>query len=382
MSTILAPPSHRRSCSTCATAKRRCDLRLPQCSRCLSRATDCSYANEPLSSPSRPYARGSSPSSITSGDGCKTSLDLPSNDILSDVDFASFLIPEIVDQWSLSTMSGLTTPMNLPATHVVGAHNEDSMAYLVTNVRRYPATFVFQGRTPFIHSRLYHGGLPKMMQDSFAICAVYLAMNETNKFAVFHIMAAKVAEMIHESNEEFWSIADNLAGVQALILVHIIQLFDGDIRQRALAEQNEAILLRWTDQLHMRTKNELVASTSPIWPSWPFAESLRRTILMSHMLQGLYSCIKLGFCTNHATLAPLLFTARAPQWDSPVGTTLRLVEQAPLPPVVSYYDFVLTSDKRRPAQAEAFERLLLVACKGEECVEILEPCILSGEMYR
>ena len=130
--------------------------------------------------------------------------------------------------------------------------------------------FVFQGRTLFIQSCLYH---------AFVICALYLAMNETNKIAVFHTMELKVAELIHESNEASWSIADNLAGVQALILVHIIQLFDGDIRQRALAEQHEAILVRWTDQLQMRTKNELVASTSPIWSSWIFVESLHRTSL-------------------------------------------------------------------------------------------------------
>ena len=382
MSMILAPPSHRRSCLTCATAKRRCDLRLPQCSRCLSRATHCSYANEPLSSPSKPHVGGTSPLRVIPGDGRKTPLDLPSDGLLSDIDFASILMPNVVDQWSSSTTSGLPTPMKPPAAQISGAHNGDSMAYLVTNVKTYPAMFVFQGMTPFIHSRLYHGGLSKMMQDAFAICAVYLTLTETNRLAVFHIMEAKVAELIHESNEASWSTTENLTGVQALILVHIIQLFDGDIRQRALAEQNEAVLVRWTDQLHIRTKDELISSTSPVWPSWIFAESLRRTILMSHILRGLYSCIKLGFCNNVASMAPLLFTAQAPQWDSPVRNKAQLVEQFSSPPVVSYHDFVLLSDKRRPVPAEAFERLLLFACKGEECTDILEPEILSQEVYR
>ena len=90
-----------------------------------------------------------------------------------------------------------------------------------------------------------------------------------------------------------------------------------------------------------------MAPTSSMWPSWIFAESLRRTILMSHLLRGLYSYIKLGFCDHTASLAPLLFTAQAPQWDS----RIQRVEQSPSPPVVSYYDLV-------------FEKLLLVACKG------------------
>ena len=103
---------------------------------------------------------------------------------------------------------------------------------------------------------------------------------------------------------------------------------------------------------------------------------------MSHLLRGLYSCIKLGFCNNAESLAPLLFTAQAPQWDSPVRGTLQLVEQSPSPPVASYHDFVLMSDRMRPVQAEAFERLLLVACKGEEYIDILEPDLLFHEVYR
>ncbi|KAK8856537.1 C6 zinc finger domain-containing protein [Apiospora arundinis] len=41
----------RRSCEACARSKLSCDLRTPQCSRCLKRKAACSYANEPLSSP-------------------------------------------------------------------------------------------------------------------------------------------------------------------------------------------------------------------------------------------------------------------------------------------------------------------------------------------
>ena len=40
----------RRSCSACANAKSRCDLRTPHCSRCVGRKIMCVYANEPLPS--------------------------------------------------------------------------------------------------------------------------------------------------------------------------------------------------------------------------------------------------------------------------------------------------------------------------------------------
>lgn len=39
----------RRSCDSCARSKLSCDLRTPQCSRCLKRNSLCVYANQPLS---------------------------------------------------------------------------------------------------------------------------------------------------------------------------------------------------------------------------------------------------------------------------------------------------------------------------------------------
>ncbi|KAH7359605.1 hypothetical protein BKA66DRAFT_427048 [Pyrenochaeta sp. MPI-SDFR-AT-0127] len=41
----------RRSCDACAKSKLSCDLRSPQCSRCIKRKTACVYANQPLTSP-------------------------------------------------------------------------------------------------------------------------------------------------------------------------------------------------------------------------------------------------------------------------------------------------------------------------------------------
>jgi hypothetical protein len=41
----------RRSCNACAKAKLGCDLRVPQCSRCVKRKSKCVYANSPLNTP-------------------------------------------------------------------------------------------------------------------------------------------------------------------------------------------------------------------------------------------------------------------------------------------------------------------------------------------
>jgi hypothetical protein len=46
----------RRSCDACAKAKLSCDLRTPQCSRCIKRKSTCAYANEPLTNFPNAYA--------------------------------------------------------------------------------------------------------------------------------------------------------------------------------------------------------------------------------------------------------------------------------------------------------------------------------------
>ena len=49
------PQTLRRSCSACVSAKRRCDLRAPHCSRCVRRKILCLYVNEPLSASPGPH---------------------------------------------------------------------------------------------------------------------------------------------------------------------------------------------------------------------------------------------------------------------------------------------------------------------------------------
>lgn len=46
----------RRSCDACAKAKLSCDLRTPQCSRCIKRKSTCAYANQPLTTSQNAYA--------------------------------------------------------------------------------------------------------------------------------------------------------------------------------------------------------------------------------------------------------------------------------------------------------------------------------------
>ncbi|KXJ87797.1 hypothetical protein Micbo1qcDRAFT_124107 [Microdochium bolleyi] len=63
------PVTLRRSCAACAKAKHSCDLRTPQCSRCLKRNLACHYANAPLTSQAIIPLTGPTSSRSPSSDG-------------------------------------------------------------------------------------------------------------------------------------------------------------------------------------------------------------------------------------------------------------------------------------------------------------------------
>lgn len=59
--------------------------------------------------------------------------------------------------------------MNPPATHASGAHERESVAYLVTVVRDYPAMSVIKNRTPLIQSGLYRCSLNAMGNNTLQL---------------------------------------------------------------------------------------------------------------------------------------------------------------------------------------------------------------------
>ncbi|KAF1847325.1 uncharacterized protein K460DRAFT_426042 [Cucurbitaria berberidis CBS 394.84] len=68
----------RRSCDACARSKLSCDLRSPQCSRCIKRKTACVYANQPLTSaPTKETATSSSEHDIAALWLSKSPMALP-----------------------------------------------------------------------------------------------------------------------------------------------------------------------------------------------------------------------------------------------------------------------------------------------------------------
>jgi hypothetical protein len=235
--------------------------------------------------------------------------------------------PDIMTNIENYWVPDLLRPAHSPSRSVLaGEIYQERIIYSVKRFKAYPNLFVNQGSTPFIHGRLYSEFLPQPIQDILGICALYGQKNERNQALVFRTISLRAAQLLANYKPQGLSAMDHLAYVQALILYQIIRLFDGDIRQRADAERTNATLNQWTHHLKERMERinspsddgralpALTAATS--WQNWIFAESLRRTVLASFSVQGLYCFLKNGWDDSHNDINPLSFYAQKALWNS------------------------------------------------------------------
>lgn len=218
---------------------------------------------------------------------------------------------------TISTIDAMRSVSNFVSTTLP----RDRVIYCVQQFKSYPSMLLQHGRTPFIHHALYNedGPFPHSIQEAYSVCALYLSRTEKTSASIFRIIESKNNDLLASAGT--WTIAEHLAALQAMCFLQIIRLFDGDIRQRALAEQQEHILPEWTTSLSLRTQSSSApqsAATSipPSWNSWIFAESLRRTMIVSWMIHGVYAVVKQGFCFYSEVVTDMPFTAQGLLWNA------------------------------------------------------------------
>ena len=254
----------------------------------------------------------------------------------------------------------LIDPSLIPSKNVY--LKKEKLDYCVQYFKNYLTDFVQHGQTPFINQHVYNDDLPPSLQDAYCGCASYLAKTAANERLIFGIISSKLAELV--SKRQYCSIEDELASVQALIMYQIIRLFDGDIRQRGIAEAQFQILDSWAMSLRQRGEFEIpLSNQSSPYRDWLFIESVRRTVLMSIFLKGIYYAIKNGFCDQVPAMQGLPLTVKGELWEAKSESDWMLATHGSQPDVITYHDFVLIWDG---GDVEGFQKMLLVACIGEE----------------
>jgi hypothetical protein len=359
----------RKSCETCFQGRRKCDLSYPVCKRCQRSKKSCHYIRTP------PTTKKSAPD--IAGGAIDRSLDT-TNYIDWAVCSPGPLRQQEDDVWDTAFIfdlqqSNLLDEMLYP--HVPSflgdlgeiqpvSGNNQSWEWVIEQLKSYPWTFAQYVETTFIHKKLYRDLLPSSIRAAFGVCTAYVYVNDATESMLFRTLDAEASELLNRAPDG--TLLEALSRMQAMVLYQIIRIYRGDLRQRAIAEQQGSILGMWGLQLIHRADIEL-RSEKLSWESRILAESVRRTVMVAFMLHGVYSIFKHGICPEFPTLSILPVSTKTTLWNSE-DTNLQLHDQDE---TMKYRDFTelwLASPKRK---LESFEKMLLVACKGIEQVELL-----------
>lgn len=192
------------------------------------------------------------------------------------------------------------------------------ITYVVTQLKSFVSDFAFHSHNSFIHPLYSHNpdeSLPTPFTDALSLCALHTLKSPHT----FFILDSKLSNLISASERDYWSTYDWLLAVQVFILYQIIRLWSSNERQKLNAERQIPLLMQWTNQLQIEYVG-LLAQGMDSKPStgncseksqiqdyhkrWVLLESIRRTVMVSFVLQCLYGGCKDGYVGE---LLPVLF---------------------------------------------------------------------------
>lgn len=403
----MSSTTRHKSCVRCIQTKRKCDRTLPRCQRCVARGSECHYLNRhrhrpqpssnlavdqsaPISEPwdGQPYSNWQ----LQQYHGEPTTL------LASGLDNAVFEYPN--HPFNLGSMpddafsfdgSQDNAAQPVPSStdrNVIRSTTPDTalqarVEFVAKRLAAVPRTFAEQGQTMFIHRMQFQQTCPRALQDAMSLCALYCIKGVANQTLVFQNLEHKCQQLIESTNVLLASKIDLLAALQALLLYQILRIFDGDIRLRAHTEADEHIMIQWANQLKAYMSDEEKATslaqhstdTSLItiacksdWQSWLVDESIRRTVITSFMLKGIYSFLKLGYDTP--VDLRFHFTALAALWgaQSDIGWRRAQEERERLEINVTKWNEAMV--KARPVDLEDLGILIMTMLWGPEATRL------------
>lgn len=219
---MATPSSKRRSCNACVKAKRKCAMELPRCARCVNKDIVCAYPNKTITA-----------------DTCIPELDFSwLDDLLRDptaLPWEGALRPQLDTLSATYSASRASDDQVLPHLQPLADRTTLTPAETEAAVHRFktwPEKWLQEGKTPFIHPRLYSTDMPKALQDAYAACAIYSTKTDQNSFVAWTVIESKATDLLRSPDQDSWTPLNLLAAVQALLIFQFIRLYDGDIRQR------------------------------------------------------------------------------------------------------------------------------------------------------
>ncbi|KAH9986840.1 hypothetical protein F4779DRAFT_611731 [Xylariaceae sp. FL0662B] len=375
--------SRQKSCVPCAKAKRRCEPQTPQCSRCLKRGIDCYYINQPvkhLNQRHEPRRR------------CGSGR-LPLPDTVPILEFASTASvsdeEESPDRWTRPSNEQSDTLSvqryhhpNIRHVHLLGFHpgcpimvstvDRWPIHILSRSVASWPERFARNLEAPFLHPSLRDApSLPHPLEEAFGACASYfVAKTASTRSMAMNMIGGKVNQLLGQ-DVSVLPIESLLASLQAFLILHTIQLWDGDAGQRTQAEMHSYIIESWALELHMRVETAEKQEAPLTWDRWITLESARRTAIVTLLAQGIYEMKRFGVCSYVPRMAEMSFTTGDGPWDAKTQSDWEEAVGYTGAIVANYIDYA-NAWKRSAVRdsPSAFGKLMLLPCLGAAHIQM------------
>ncbi|KAL4951251.1 hypothetical protein BDW69DRAFT_186551 [Aspergillus filifer] len=343
------PITLRRACQACSRGKRRCDQRLPRCSRCQKLRLDCEYVNLPLSTD---LGQGSRPP----GTAVRRAVPLaPSR-----------------RQGPPSTFIALRPPLQL---EIIKGYEASIIAFLVEGVSSLPLSFAENMKTHFIHPELWSYSSssvpPTPIRDMHALCKLY---TDTSSNVSFRLVASIRQQIPHYQKRIARAInfEDLLASAQALLLAHCMLIAYED-PSTPYSDSTSAALLALGERLYQQAPIQLPHTLTPR-RAWLFAESVRRTIIVAFMLRSVYSLKTRNYSVRTPFVDSLPFDMRTGLWDSGGGYNYGVANgEGEGDAIVSLHRYSGMLESGMVHGIGPFAGLVLAACRGKDFRRVLYP---------
>jgi hypothetical protein len=237
----------------------------------------------------------------------------------------------------------------------------ESWEWVINQLRSCPQDFAANAGNVFIQQAVYRDALPQAMRQAFGLCAASTCVNGRNRSMFLRSLNDTISELLGATADDGEDLADGLARLQAILLCEIMRLSHGDLKERALTDQQQTLMETRGLQLLLKMNSEQsLMSQARSWEMWLLHESVRRTVTVMFLLHGVHSTFNHGICLQISTLTNLTVSLNSKFWSS-LSAYAQGFEKDTTLSYSAYTDQWMSSPIR---YLDTFDKLILVACKG------------------
>jgi hypothetical protein len=309
-------PSLQKACNACAKAKRRCDKLCP-CSRCQADGIVCSYRNLPWLSESK---RGA------------TNVPIKRRErqliVAFSKEFNQYEHINREETLHLPTPSSLSRAIRPSPPPLLRNLEATDMNMLRTLLRDLPAACVCDSTIAGVSS------------DLLLNPVLFGKQMETALFSTPPLIRL-------------------LRSTQLLLAVQVQTIFHHDSRIRGYAQKQQQRLTQLSHRLWLEAPTSLPRSMTA-HSAWKLGESIRRTIIASHLLTAVIRAMNTAIVQYEPFLASLPFDRRIALWDMEDNDPWLAYIDAKQIPLVSLQEWLEGGGNGHVIAASVIQRIMLI----------------------